>query len=147
MDSTCAIIYLMVRYGRGITLGYPDMASLMPLPFYSANSINFSGAAAAFVQQFNNMSDADKMSTKVMNIRLVGAVIQEPSICCFVMTIVAGGFCIFPTFLLCCSCYQKAVGEIRDIPLSAYQNIEQIISQCPNLETINLSVVDSFLNN
>lgn len=67
------------------------------------------GPVAGLVLQFNNMSPQDRMNTKVLNISLLGNVVQESGICCMILTITAGSFCIFPLFLLCCDCYIKTI--------------------------------------
>lgn len=81
-----------------------------------------------------------------MNINIIGDVVQESGVCCFVMTIVSSGFCFFPAFFICCDFYQKAIAEIRVVDPNCYESIARTFTSFPNLENIHLVVRDGLFN-
>lgn len=77
---------------------------------------------------------------------MAGDTIQEAGMCCIIMTMISGGFCIFPLFCLCFNCYKKAVGQINYLPIQAYNAIDSAIAQFPNLEKVSIVVGDALLS-
>lgn len=129
-------------FGRSRGLGMPQIV----LPFYSNNMLNYSGPLAPFVMQFNNLTAEERLGVKVFNVTILGDIIQEAAVCCLISTLVFGGCCIFPLFLLCCDCYRKAVAELRNMPVESYMAIESVILQCPNIEKALVNVTDNMLD-
>lgn len=96
-------------------LGNPALAGMglnlfAAIPFFANNTITYTGAAAPLLLQLANLSPQDRQAVKVINVQVVGDVVQESNICCMIMNMVAAGFCIFPAFTICCSCFQRAIG-------------------------------------
>lgn len=81
-----------------------------------------------------------------MNVCLYGEQKQQFKACCFIMTFVMAGFCIFPACFLCCDCYRKFIHEVRALPGEAYTALANAIMQFPSLETIFIRVADNYLD-
>lgn len=97
------------RGGGGNLFGAALFVPPIPVPFYSNNTLSFFGPWPLFMAQWNNLSPQDRANVKIINVQIHGEVVQQPKVCCFICTAVAGGFFIFPLCLLCCDCYKKFI--------------------------------------
>lgn len=134
------------RGGGGGWAGQMGHVPTLPIPFYLNSTVTYAGHCAGFILHLNNMLPEEKLAVKVLNLRLYGEVVQEFSSCCFIFTLVAGGFCFFPYCLLCCDCYKRSVYEQRSLALDGYAALATAIAAFPSLENVIVFVNDSLLD-
>jgi hypothetical protein len=88
----------------------------------------------------------NEMSIQQGNITLVGNKTKPSNMCCFLMTILCGSFFIFPLCFMCCMWWKKIAYPTYELSIDAYHTLANFISRAPNMNNLNLTVVDNAFN-
>lgn len=92
--------------------------------------------------RIDSMTPEEMSSIREATIMCTGTEIKTMNLCCFLFTVLCGGFLIFPLCFMCCDWWKKMVYPAHDIPIVAYQSLGRLISS-PYLMNITINVVDS----
>lgn len=80
------------------------------------------------------------------HIIIAGNKTKASNTCCFILTILFGGFILVPLLFMCCMWWKKKVYPMYQLTVDAYQHLAKFIAKTPNLNYLNLVVVDNAFN-
>lgn len=85
-------------------------------------------------------------SMQQANITVIGNKTKTGNTCCIVSTMMAGFFCIFPLFFMCCMWWKKIASALYELTPEAYHDIGVFLERNPTVTNLTLTVADNNFN-